>query len=62
MFGPRIHAGCPDSRVNGNQCEHKKTKSGAMLGMGRAAFYNLTCSFYWEKMEKKKNKELGFEE
>ena len=61
MFRPRIHTGCPDSRVNGNQCEHKKTKSDAMLGMGRAAFYNLTCSFYWEKMEKK-NKELGFEE
>ena len=51
---PWIHAGCPDARVNGNQCKHKKTKSSAVLGMGRAGFYNLTCIFYWEKMDKKK--------
>ena len=53
---PWIHAGCPDARVNGNQCKHKKTKSGAVLGMGRAGFYNPTCSFYWEKMDQKKIK------
>ena len=51
---PWIHAGCPDARVNGNQCKLKKTKSSAVLGMGRAGFYNLTCSFYWERMDKKK--------